>query len=301
MKRFWLVSLAVFALGVSLVSAGFFSSTGMVVDGTSYNNSNLCKDSDGGVYAFLGGVVSWDGVWSKSYKVDTCSGDGKSVKEYYCQTNGKYTSSKVSCSAGCEAMSVEFDGQTFEVGRCIPPEKSCEVVSGGVRDESGKKYKNACDETKSKYTSYSCDENAVVEKVEDCSLLGEFGKCTSNGCAGDCEDTDVSDDINVAGKVVSGGVEYLDTCNSKNTAVKQYKCSKGKVKTVPYAEDNPFKPCGNDRVCVLDSSGAGYCKDKYAGLETAESLNERVIALEALVKSLAERVEALEGSNSIGQ
>ena len=300
LKRKGVLLVFVMLFSFSLASAGLFSPkiTGNVVDSTSYNNSNLCADSDGGVFSFVGGVVSWDGVLSTSYKLDKCSKSGKSLTEYYCNSKGKYTSAAVACLGGCESVSVQFEGQSFSVGRCVTQNKSCVAITGGVTDETRKKFKNYCS-NKTSYVSYSCDGANVVESVENCSLIGEFGKCTVNGCGGDCNDTDATNDINIAGKVVSGGVEYLDTCNTKMTAVKQYKCVNGKVKTVPYSEDTSFKPCGANRVCALSATGEGYCKDKYAGAETLETLNTRIAALEALVSSLSERVNLLENNSAL--
>jgi len=295
MKNKYIVTTIIITLilGISVVSAFWpFSKgsdlTGKVVDEIAFNNSDSCTDSDNGVYSKIPGVVKKirsSLIFSNTYhRADVCSKN--KVIEYYCD-KGKIKRTTIRCIAGCENENLTIDGEEFIVGYCISPEPSCtEIKPGIVRDETGKIYKSGCGkgEEKNIYIRYSCEGNEVREVREDCSELGEFGKCTSIGCVGACNDTDPENNKDIPGIVIADGSSYPDKCVRDDEAVKQYKCVKGRVVSL-----NSVR-CGVDRVCVVDeTTGAGHCKNK-------EEANETITleGLKRIVQNLQDRVEALE-------
>lgn len=299
--------LVISVLALSLVSA-FWPFTGYDIaetdsidtatDNVQQANTVTCIDTDGGVSSSIAGTVI--NILKGKFLYDSCS--GSSV--YFYDSDGKKVRGKSRLiELYCTPEDVEkttFTSETLGEGACVKDGKSAKWVlknqvckelqaGNGVIDQNGKVYKNRCNENK--FVTYSCGSDGTVETVErDCTTSDGFGKCTANGCTGVCDDSDSEDDKNVAGIVTFNGVEYKDTCNSANTGVLQYKCVKGIVKKV----GDGSVSCGKNRECVLGENGAGYCKDKYAGAETIETLNRRILALQALITSLTERIDALE-------
>lgn len=96
-----LVIVFVFLL-MNLFSVEF---TGNVIqEGTKFENSDKCGDSDGGIFAFQKGIVTTKNFLGIPMKyADRCQDvDGKdAVREYYCE-NGKAKWQKIACEKGCE-------------------------------------------------------------------------------------------------------------------------------------------------------------------------------------------------------
>lgn len=277
----------------------------VIADNTVKADSVSCTDSDGGVTATVAGIVnSW--ITSK----DACAGKSKTylmsdgtkivgysqLKEFYCDDEKKYQlmNSSDLGEGYCIKETVIISGKEFKSAKWVSLASTCVPLTNekGVKDQNNKQYKNKCDGNI--YTSYSCNESGVKENVENCSLLS-YGKCTANGCSSkDCSDSDSSNDKNTPGVVTVNGTDYLDSCNPQKTGVKEYKCnSNGKVTSG--SEGDGFIPCGTNRECITDTAtGAGYCRNKYVGVETIETLTAKITALESTIASLTQRIEALE-------
>ncbi len=312
MKKFF-IFLVISLLSASLVSASWFSDlfggmTGNVVDNTAFTDTSKCADSDGGVFANTAGVVIYYGWTAKTYP-DKCGGkvfirydsDGKpiraypSIKEYYCENGVKnqVMNSSTGLSEGyCVSEKVEVEGKSFVSAKWVLAQGVCKVVADGVQDETGKIFRNAC--FGNIFRTYTCNGTVVQYSDENCTTSDGFGKCSVGGCTGRCTETDSENNKDVHGVVTFNGIKYKDTCHSTNKYVMQYKCVSGRRLTVPYGKSG-WQPCGTNRECVVDSvTGAGYCKDKYAGVATLESLQEQVTDLQDQIDGLTVRIEALE-------
>ncbi len=286
----------------------------LLVSTVSFVSAKQCYDSDGGINtSTAGAVVIYDWI-TKAYP-DVCKGaetyrydsDGKRSKVYpnisesYCGTdNNKESQMKSVAELGagyCLAESITVDGRTFNAGKWISSVPACyDNGEGTVINQNGEKFNSGC--SGDTYIQYNCSgSNVNLVSSQNCSLLGADGKCTSNGCIGNCSQTDSNNSRDIAGIVYANGQTYLDQCNSAGTAVKQYKCANGKAKVIMVSEGNPYSSCGANRECVADSvTGAGYCRNKYAGAATIATLSEQIAALQAQIASLIDRIEALEGS-----
>lgn len=282
---------------IAAVSA-FWPFTGKVVDNTAVSNTAKCNDSDGGVYSFVAGYVKYNGVVKG---VDYCGPSNPLVWEAYC-TSGSWNWKSITCAAGCEKVVLLIDGKNYTSGRCLPAVAptpavtSCTAISGGVKDQTGKKFLNGCGTgANSKiYTSYTCNGSSVLTATTDCALIGQSGRCTSGGCAGNCNDDEVNNSKDVPGKVVADGKNYLDKCSSDNQYVQQFKCVNGKAEIVEF-QGTWWTPCGADKVCAIDNNGKGYCRDKIiTEVTSVEGLRKIIQAMQETIDELEDRIEALE-------
>ena len=316
-----IVSIILIVLSLSIVSASWFSSkiTGNVVDGTPFDDEAECSDSDEGIFAMEAGAVLARSWWSSKVYPDKCSGKSykrlnsqskkitayPKIKEGYCD-NGKQIAELTSEDFGedgyCYLVKENIKGKKMTVAKWVSLTPSCEEISVGiVRDEAGTTYTSGCQKEQNSFIQYSCNENETekIEEIADCSLLGEFGRCVKTGCMGACNETDVENNIDAPGLVILDEIEYPDVCNTKGTHVRQYACSKGKLKKL--GGDHPWKNCGKDRICVIDeNTGAGYCKAKGLASETTtlEGLRRIVNSLQETISSLQNRIAVLEGVSS---
>src|SRR3989338_10575263 len=70
--------------------------TGNIIsDGTAFSNTDLCSDSDGGIFAFVYGEVSSRGI----SQVDKCR--GKMISERYCTSQKRGAAKDYVCANGC--------------------------------------------------------------------------------------------------------------------------------------------------------------------------------------------------------
>jgi hypothetical protein len=278
LNLFVVVFISIF-LSISLVSAAWpFSITGNVVDGDDFGDvDSLCKDTDGGIKSTIPGVVS-NLNRGLGYS-DRCINRERSLYEYFCNANGRVKKTRINCEFGCIKNE---DGQAY----CRPESKpaSCDVIdaeAGIVEDQDENSYKPSCgkgSETKI-FTKYTCNGDVPEKITEDCSSLGEFGRCTRSGCIGECSDTDAENNKDVSGVVTADGVEYNDICIG-DRKIKQYKCLRGRKTQVG---EEPIS-CGANRVCK-----EGACVDASTAGETTT-----IKGLKAIVDSLLSRIESLE-------
>ncbi len=116
--------------GIAFHAFGNGNMIGRVVDGTPFERSDSCSDSDGGVFSFEKGEVVRKGLFgSKGIYRDRCMDvDGKdAVKEYYCE-EGKAKWEKIACEERCENRA------------CIPREVLPQIISSCREITSGGSY-----------------------------------------------------------------------------------------------------------------------------------------------------------------
>ncbi len=180
MKKFALVILVCLLLISVSVSAfwPFDRVTGKVVDNTLMNNSDDCIDTDNGVFSMVPGIVRYKRFLGTNERVDVCRSKGRYLREYYCDSKGKMRAKTIRCKGGCNTTEIEFRGDTYEVGFCIPPAPSCkEIGPGKIRDELGKIYRSGCGkgDDRNKYKKYSCGVNIQVSDITYSSIAGGGG------------------------------------------------------------------------------------------------------------------------------
>src|SRR3989338_3402948 len=131
MNRLLISSVVILVLVVAGIASHAFLNVNMigrVVDGTPFEGSGSCSDSDGGVFSFEKGEVVRKGLFgSKGIYRDRCMDvDGKdAVREYYCE-EGKVKWEKIACEERCENRAC--------ISREVLPQiiSSCrEITSGG--------------------------------------------------------------------------------------------------------------------------------------------------------------------------
>jgi len=324
-KKFLLSLLLVSLLAVSIASAFWpfdKAITGNVVSERvmTRNPGFICEDSDGGGddQYILGGAVKYapTELSSRRVFVDACSGrritrynnEGKrirvyaQIKEMTCDDENKVVAKiKGEDDLGegyCVKEKLELFGRTRTVAKWVSNSALCRPVSGGVVDGSGTFYKNGCGVGASRniYTSYTCNGSEVVVNSRNCSEISEFGRCTSQGCVGNCvEVSDEENDVDIPGVVVKDRVNYLDVCSDDGRKVKQYRCVRGNARAVSVG-DSVWASCGKDRECAVDSeTGAGYCRDKTDAedITTLEGLRRIVQSLQERVADLEQQINGL--------
>lgn len=328
-------SLFLLVLSIGLVSAFWpFSMTGKVVDGTVVSNSDKCSDTDNGVNSSIAGATLVGNIWGKTASGDRCSGTVKvrydsagkafnsypSLIEVYCDSDKKQEVTFNSTQLGsgyCVAESITVAEKAVKSAKWVSDAPVCIKTNTGVKDQFGKAFNTGCGNgvNSSIYYNYTCEGNSteggrgdfrgditttgkIVLATQNCSLLGSQGKCSVSGCYGNYTDNDEANNKDVAGVLIIDGVSYPDECNAARTYVKQFKAVNGKKAIVPVSKDNVWSFCGTNRECAIENNtGAGYCRDKYAGTDTITSLSLRITELNSLIASLTDRINALESAN----
>jgi hypothetical protein len=277
-KKYFIAVLLVFSLlSISIVSSSW-PFTGKVSDGTSRDDSNLCEDSDGGIYSERPGIVTYRRATGPDKESkDKCLSDNK-LREYFCKkSNGKKSRKTITCEFGCE-------GNENGVGSCITPLPSCEETEDGAINEKEIKFMNRCSENS--YLSYSCDGAEIIESETECP-----NRCSNSerGCIGTCSaEIDPENDPDTPGSVTVDGKLILDKCNNRGR-VKQYTCENSKLKEVGSID------CGANRECVSGESGA-YCRDIIEGTKTITELSAQITSLQELLEMLTSRIATLEAN-----
>ena len=320
MKKIILSLLLVSVLCVSFASA-FWPFTGKVItgnaviaDGTTYADAAkpYCIDSDGGVKSSEAGYVEYKKTFSLAKQPDVCGGtktiryDSKGkqfasypkINEAFC-SNGKQTQSMGVAELGegyCINELVQTSDNTkIQSAKWVASTNVCFNVAGGVKDQTGTfTASKKC--TGDIYSTWACNPaGTAVEKTSEsnCATADNKGKCTLNGCVGNCiETTDTANDINVAGSLTLNGNLKVDKCHPTNKrAILQYKCSGGAA--VPVT--NSWQDCGVNRKCVADVNAGAKCVDVYASAQTVE---QRLADLESQVESILAKLQQLEGTTS---
>lgn len=316
MKKFFIFFIFTL-LAVSLVSASWFSNlfnggiTGNVIDDNTVlpDSANpYCADTDLGVKATEAGVVFVRGRVSNY--LDKCSGKAvafttsagvvrgySQIVETYCQ-NGKKTQTMNSSQLGrgyCKSETINVEGTPYLSAKWVSVLSTCVVVAGGVKDENGKIYRTGC--LGNSFRTYTCNVSAVQYSDENCSTSDGFGKCTAVGCTGRCTAaaSDPGNNKDVGGVVTFNGKLNPDTCSPDRKSVRQYKCSQGRLVIIPTGKHGPgWTSCGANRECIENNVTGSYCREKYAGAATLESLQTKVTDLQSQIDALTARIDALE-------
>lgn len=304
-KKFLSVLILVGILAVSLTSAGWFTNPRYSAPASTLS----CVDADnpdGTVTEANQALVAYWVTTSTGSKYDKCSG---STVSFYDSTGkkvkGKSQIIEMTCANGA-LVERTLSATELTDGACVTEGSSakwvtktaaCVKISDTMfKDQNGVVKVNGCGtgDNSKKLLTYSCSaKNEIVTATTDCSTTDGFGKCVAGACTGNCVETsDSGNDKDVAGSITYNKIVYSDACSSDKKSVTQYKCSNGNKIQIEAVL------CGNDRECVSDSTGAGYCRDKYLGQDSIKTLTDRIVALEAEIAKIHTRLAALEGTQT---
>ncbi len=298
---------------ISLVIAQ--ESAGLIADETQFANSDVCFDSDGGVFTKNVGGVASGRFFVRNY-FDTCiGGEGRlgrmQIREYYCDANGRSQSQDMGqeqlgegyCTN--EAVVIEGRNRRVRIGKWVSLAPSCEVRPFGAVNQRGDVFRTGCyngeigphrrgggavsEQAPFAHRRYSCNENVTEVIVEEVNCLGIGARMCNNqlGCSGVCQDTDPGNANEIAGRVTSDGSVFDDVC--VGNGVRQYQCS-----TAGRAVPSEVVRCEVNKRCQ-----DGRCVNVFVEAENQNQVNERTTTtLEELVgriNELLERISALEG------